>query len=67
MTRGPDYAHYRDQHLVPAADGILRFLGTSFETLTTAQLFMMRPATAGAAAVTSQALLGTLVSRPQRT
>ena len=35
----PDYAHYRDRQLAPAADGILRFLGTSFETLTTAQLF----------------------------
>lgn len=35
----PDYEHYRDRQLAPAADGILRFLGTSFETLTTAQLF----------------------------
>ena len=35
----PDYEHYRDRQLAPAADGILHFLGTSFETLTTAQLF----------------------------
>ena len=35
----PDYAHYRDRQLAPAADGILHFLGTSFDTLTTAQLF----------------------------
>ena len=35
----PDYEHYRDRQLAPAADGLLRFLGTSFETLTTAQLF----------------------------
>ena len=39
LDTGPDYAHYRDRQLAPAADGILRFLGTSFETLTTAQLF----------------------------
>ena len=35
----PDYGHYRDRQLAPAADGILNFLGTSFETLTTEQLF----------------------------
>ena len=35
----PDYEHYRDRQLAPAADGILHFLGTSFETLTTEQLF----------------------------
>ncbi len=35
----PDYEHYRDRQLAPAADGILHFLGTSFETLTTSQLF----------------------------
>ena len=35
----PDYAHYRDRQLAPAADGLLHFLGTSFETLTTDQLF----------------------------
>ena len=35
----PDYEHYRDRQLAPAADGILQFLSTSFETLTTAQLF----------------------------
>ena len=35
----PDYEHYRDRQLAPAADGLLHFLGTSFETLTTDQLF----------------------------
>ena len=35
----PDYEHYRDRQLAPAADGILHFLGSSFENLTTAQLF----------------------------
>ena len=35
----PDYEHYRDRQLAPSADGILHFLGTSFETLTTEQLF----------------------------
>ena len=39
LDAGPDYAHYRDRQLAPAADGILRFLGTSFEILTTPQLF----------------------------
>jgi DNA polymerase-2 len=36
----PDYAHYRDRQLAPAADGILQFLGTSFEALTDQQLAM---------------------------
>ncbi len=36
----PDYAHYRDRQLAPAADGILRFLGTSFAAITDAQLSM---------------------------
>ena len=35
----PDYEHYRDRQLAPAADGLLHFLGTSFDTLTTDQLF----------------------------
>ena len=39
LNAKPDYEHYRDRQLAPAADGILHFLGTSFETLTTAQLF----------------------------
>ncbi len=36
----PDYAHYRDRQLAPAADGILSFLDTSFDALTNAQLSM---------------------------
>ena len=36
----PDYSHYRDRQLAPAADGILRFLGTSFDALTDRQLAM---------------------------
>ncbi|MDH3690534.1 MAG: DNA polymerase II [Gammaproteobacteria bacterium] len=36
----PDYQHYMDRQLAPAADGILQFLGTSFEAITTAQLSM---------------------------
>lgn len=34
----PDYAHYRDRQLAPAADGILGFLGTSFDAITDPQL-----------------------------
>ncbi|MGI9336488.1 MAG: DNA polymerase II [Gammaproteobacteria bacterium] len=34
----PDYQHYRDRQLAPAADGILGFLGTSFDAITDAQL-----------------------------
>jgi len=34
----PDYAHYRERQLAPAADGILRFVNTSFATLTDSQL-----------------------------
>ena len=34
----PDYQHYRERQLAPAADGILHFLGTSFEAITDAQL-----------------------------
>ena len=33
----PDYEHYRERQL-PAADGILHFLGTSYDRLTNAQL-----------------------------
>ena len=34
----PDYQHYRDRQLAPAANGILHFLDTSFEAITDAQL-----------------------------
>jgi len=34
----PDYQHYRERQLAPAANGILHFLDTSFETITDAQL-----------------------------
>jgi len=34
----PDYGHYRDRQLAPAADGILGFLGTSFAALTDPQV-----------------------------
>ena len=34
----PDYEHYRARQLAPAADGILHFLGTSFEQITDTQL-----------------------------
>ena len=34
----PDYDHYRKRQLAPVANGILHFLGTSFEALTDAQL-----------------------------
>ena len=34
----PDYEHYRERQLGPAADGILQFLETSFEAITDAQL-----------------------------
>ena len=36
----PDYQHYLDRQLAPAADGILQFLGTSFDSITDAQLQM---------------------------
>ncbi|HEY5700623.1 MAG TPA: DNA polymerase II, partial [Gammaproteobacteria bacterium] len=36
----PDYAHYRDRQLAAAADGILHFLNTSFDTITDRQLAM---------------------------
>ena len=34
----PDHEHYRERQLAPAADGILHFLGTSFEQITDTQL-----------------------------
>jgi len=36
----PDYEHYVEKQLAPAANGILPFLGTSFEEITDAQLRM---------------------------
>ena len=36
----PDYAHYRDRQLAAAADGILHFLGTSFDAITDRQMAM---------------------------
>jgi len=35
-----DYQHYLDKQLAPAADGILQFLDTSFQSITDAQLQM---------------------------
>ena len=35
-----DYQHYLDKQLAPAADGILQFMDTSFESITNAQLQM---------------------------
>ena len=34
----PDHEHYLERQLAPAADGVLRFLGTSFADITDAQL-----------------------------
>ncbi len=34
----PDYAHYRERQLAPAADGILHFLDTSFAQITDQQI-----------------------------
>lgn len=34
----PDHEHYRERQLAPAADGILHFVGTSFDEVTGAQL-----------------------------
>ena len=34
----PDHDHYLERQLAPAADGVLRFLGTSFADITDAQL-----------------------------
>lgn len=36
----PDYQHYLDKQLAPAADGILQFLDTSFSAITDAQMQM---------------------------
>ena len=36
----PDYDHYCERQLAPAADGILQFLDTSFDAITDAQLSM---------------------------
>ncbi len=40
LTSPPDYQHYLDKQLAPAADGILQFLGTSFSAITDAQMQM---------------------------
>ncbi|MGI9523482.1 MAG: DNA polymerase II [Hyphomicrobiaceae bacterium] len=40
LESAPDYRHYLDKQLAPAADGILYFLNTSFRELTDAQLHM---------------------------
>jgi len=40
VTALPDYQHYMDKQLAPAADGILQFLGTSFSAITDAQMQM---------------------------
>ena len=34
----PDYDHYRDRQLAPAADGLLHFLDTSFDAITDRQI-----------------------------
>lgn len=36
----PDYQHYMDRQLAPAADGILQFVDSSFATITDAQMRM---------------------------
>lgn len=40
LQSAPDYQHYLDKQLAPAADGILQFLDTSFAAITDAQLSM---------------------------
>lgn len=40
LTAAPDYQHYMEKQLAPAADGILQFLDTSFAAITDAQLQM---------------------------
>ena len=40
LESAPDYQHYLDKQLAPAADGILHFMDTSFGTLTDAQMDM---------------------------
>ena len=38
LVSEPDHEHYLERQLAPAADGVLRFLGTSFADITDAQL-----------------------------
>lgn len=40
LESAPDYQHYLDKQLAPAADGILQFLDTSFSDITDAQMQM---------------------------
>jgi DNA polymerase-2 len=40
LTAAPDYDHYLTKQLAPAADGILKFMGTSFSQITDAQMQM---------------------------
>ena len=40
LDSAPDYQHYLDKQLAPAADGILQFLDTSFRNITGAQMQM---------------------------
>lgn len=40
LESAPDYQHYLDKQLAPAADGILQFLDTSFRNITGAQMQM---------------------------
>ena len=37
----PDYDHYRDRQLAPAADGLLHFLHTSFHAITDRQISIL--------------------------
>ncbi len=38
LLPAPDYRHYEERQLAPAANGILHFLDTSFENITSSQL-----------------------------
>lgn len=40
LNSSPNYEHYLEKQLAPAADGILQFLGTSFAEITDAQMSM---------------------------
>ena len=40
LQSAPDYLHYLDKQLAPAADGILQFLDTSFKDITSSQMQM---------------------------
>jgi len=40
LASDPDYQHYIEKQLAPAADGILQFLDTSFSAITDAQMQM---------------------------